>query len=235
MLLVFPCLGKNTWKNLNSMSASVNKKAYKISALLFSNISAWLLTCAPVSVGLCWVLSSHLTSVFHSLLLSFPSFMCHLCKCECGSTIYVLFILIFPFPSLLLPLTTFGVNGFCQWPYPEVVACRIFNIVWGFWKAQWDTEWAPLSLVTLHLLKSSGAGLHLISFSYRFFFCVTPMEAVEIIFHDTGLSTRKLLPNDCFYFGFHIMKMGLECPIFFYIAAGQLNRPAAVLESQLWY
>lgn len=138
-----------------------------------------------------------------------------------------------PAPCSFLILITFGVNGSCQWPYLEVVACSFFNIVWGFWKAQWDTEWAPLSLITVHLLKSSGAGLLPISFSYRFFFYVTPMEAAEIIFHGTGLSTRKLLPNDCFYFDFHMMLsilVGLGCPIFFIcLAAGQLNRAALVL------
>lgn len=42
-------------------------------------------------------------------------------------------------------LTTLGANRSCQWPYPEAVTCSTFNIVWGFWKAQGDTEWDPLS------------------------------------------------------------------------------------------
>lgn len=136
-------------------------------------------------------------------------------------------------------LTTLGANRSCQWPYPEAVTCSTFNIVWGFWKAQGDTEWDPLSLIIVHLLKSSGAGLLLTSLSYRFFFCVTPMQAVEIIFAVTGLSGRKLLPNDCFYFDSHIVLsilVGLVCPIFFVcLASGQLNRAASVLQSQLWY
>lgn len=106
------------------------------------------------------------------------------------------------FPCSFLILTTLGVNGSCHWPYPQVVACSIFNIVWGFWEAQWAPEGSPVCLITVPLLKSSGAGLLPISLSYWFFFCVTPMEAGEIIFHGTGLSTRKLLPND-FWFSYY--------------------------------
>lgn len=125
-------------------------------------------------------------------------------------------------PCSFLILSTFGVDGSCQWPYPEAVACSTFKWVGSFWKAQWDTERISLSLITVHLLKSSGAGLLLTSLSYRFFFCVTPMQAVEIIFPGTGLSRRKLLPNDCFYFDFHMMLSlvglcGLGVPNIFYM------------------
>lgn len=151
--------------------------------------------------------------VFHSLQWSFPSFKYRLCKCESGNTMYLCCL----FQSFLFLLDT-DYFGILTVTLPEVAVCSVFNIVWGFWKAQWDTEWAPLSLITVHLLKSSGARLLPISFSYRFFFRVTPMEALEIIFQGTGLSTRKLLPNDSFYFDVCMMLsilMGLGCSIFF--------------------
>lgn len=103
--------------------------------------------------------------------------------------------------------------GSCQWPCPRAVACSIVNIVRAFWKAwsRWGTEWVPLSLITVHLLKSSDAGLPLTPFSHRFFIHITPMQAVEMIFRGTGLSRKRLLPNDCFYFVFHTVPSILVC------------------------
>lgn len=89
-----------------------------------------------------------------------------------------------------------------KWPCPAAVACSTADTVRAFREAWflWNTEWAPFSLVTINILRSSNAGLPQTLFSRRFSTCIIPMQAVEIIFIGTGVSRRRLLPSNCFYF-----------------------------------